>query len=47
MDAEGEVIGGGLLGGVEITDLVVAAADDIVVADDDTSNGGQEDRVGR
>ena len=46
MEAEREVVGGVLLGGVEIADLVVAAADDVVVADDDAGDGGEEDGVG-
>lgn len=46
MEAEGEVIGGGLAGGIEVTDLVVAAADDVVIADDDAGDGGEEDGVG-
>lgn len=46
MEAEGEVIGGGLAGGIEVTDLVVAAADDVVIADDDAGDGREEDGVG-
>jgi len=43
---EGEVVGGGFAGGVEVADLVAAAADDVVVADYDASDGGEEDGVG-
>lgn len=46
MEAEGEVIGRGGLGGVELADLVVALADPVVVADDDAGDGGEEDGVG-
>ena len=46
METEGEVIGGGGLGGVQVPDLVVAAAYEVVVADYDTGNGGEEDGVG-
>lgn len=46
MEAEGETVGGGLAGGIEVADLVVAAADDVVIADDDAGDGGEEDGVG-
>ena len=46
MEAKGEVVRGGLAGGIELFDLVIAAADEIVVADDDTGDGGEEDGVG-
>ena len=46
MKTEGEVIGGGGLGGVEVADLVVTAAHEVVVADYDAGNGGEEDGVG-
>ena len=46
VEAEGEVVGGGFAGGVEVADLIVAAADEVVVADDDAGDGGEEDGVG-
>lgn len=46
MEAEGEIIGGGLAGRIEVADLVVAAADNVVIADDDAGDGGEEDGVG-
>ena len=46
MKAEGEIIGGGSLSGVELFYFVVAAADEVVVADDDAGDGGEEDGVG-
>ena len=46
VEAEGEVVGGGFAGGVEVADLVVAAADEVVVADDDAGDGGEEDGIG-
>ena len=38
MEAEGEIVGGGFAGRVEIADLVVAAADEVVVADYDAGD---------
>ena len=46
MEAVGEIVGCGSLGGVKVPDLVVAAADDVVVADHDAGDRGEEDGVG-
>ncbi len=46
VEAEGKVIGGRILGRVEVPDLEVAAADNVVVANYDAGDRREEDRVG-
>lgn len=45
-ETERVVVGGCLLGGVEILDPEVAAADEVVIADNNTGNGGEENGIG-
>lgn len=46
VEAEGEIVGGGGLGAVEVPDLVVPFADDVVICDDHTRDGREENGVG-
>lgn len=46
MEAKGEEVGTGFLGGVEVSNLVVAVTDNVVITDDDTGDGGKKDGIG-